>query len=191
MVRRRTRHEHLWIIRRGGAVDGLVQLATVATTLGILQNGMSQLLKGQNPTTQWEQQPTAALGAAMLRGGSFGILGDFMFSGMNRFGSTPTEYLAGPSADLLNSAVLIPMQLRRGQPVGGDILKIQVRSHLPLPNLVYTKIARDYLVWNSLTGLGTPRLQRTRLHRKLMNKTKGSSIFTTRQFSTRRLRRRF
>jgi hypothetical protein len=84
----------------------------------------------------------------MLRGGAFGIIGDFMFSGMNRFGNSPVEYLAGPGADLANAAVLIPMAIRRGQPVGGDILKL-VRSNLPLSNMFYTKIALDYLISQS------------------------------------------
>ena len=137
------------------AVSGIVQMIAGTTILGIFQNALSQILKGQDPQSQWKNSPTAAAQAAMFRGGGMSILGDFMFSEYNRYDKQGVDWLAGPSAGLINSAIALPHMIARGEKVAGSVLDM-ARSNLPLSNLFYTKLAMDYLVWNALTEWAHP-----------------------------------
>jgi hypothetical protein len=139
----------------GEAVSGIVQMCVGTAILGIFQNALTQMLKGQDPTTQWKANPTASVQAAMLRGGGMSILGDFLFSEYNRYDKQGVDWLAGPSAGLINSAVALPHMIARGDKVAGTVLD-QIRANIPLSNLFYTKLAMDYLIWNGLTEWAHP-----------------------------------
>ena len=82
-----------------GAVAGIAQFAVHGTLLGILANGLNQLFKGQDPFSQWEDNPTLAVVKGFTRAGTASIVGDFLASEFSRNGQS----LPGSRADTLAS----------------------------------------------------------------------------------------
>ena len=157
-------------------ISGLLQMVVATGVLGIFQNALTQMLKGQNPESQWRANPTAAAGNALVRGGGLSIVGDYLFSEYNRYDKQGVDWLAGPSAGLINTAIALPHMIKRGEKVRGPILDT-IRANMPLANVFYTKLAMDYLVWNGLTEWAHPGYLAASQRR--LEKTQGlQSLFT-------------
>lgn len=70
------------------------------SAMAALSIQMREFTKGRDPLPM----DTAEFwGSAILTGGGFGILGDFLFAGVNRFGGGLVETAAGPRTGFLNS----------------------------------------------------------------------------------------
>lgn len=153
-----------------GAMAGIAEYAVTGATLGVLANGMNQLFKGQDPFSQWENDPTSAVLAGLTRAGTSSVIGDFLFSPVNRHSQNLAEYALGPtvgSAQTLWNAV---DNMRKGENPSGDLLRF-TRGLTPFSNLWYTKLGLDYLIWNGLTEASNPGyLRRTERN---MKKTQG------------------
>lgn len=76
-------------------------LAATTTILGGVAIQAKDLAAGREPRDPMTGQFFAA---AFQQGGGIGLLGDFMFSDVNRFGGGITETLTGPTGQLANTA---------------------------------------------------------------------------------------
>lgn len=138
-----------------GAISGLTQFAVQGTVLGIVANALNQVLKGQDPFSQWENKPHEAIGAGFTRAGVASIMGDYLFGEFNRQGQSFGAYLLGPSMGNVETVSKMYAHMRDGGNPTGDMLTF-ARSMTPLVNSFYTKMAIDYLVWNGLTEMAHP-----------------------------------
>lgn len=138
-----------------GSMSGLIQFAMAGTALGITSNFLTQLLKGQDPTSQWEANPALAIAAGFTRAGSASVIGDFLFSDFNRHGTSIAAYALGPTVGNLETFGRMYSSMVRGENPAGDALTL-TRSMTPFTNLFYTKMATDYLIWNGLTEWANP-----------------------------------
>jgi hypothetical protein len=98
-------------------IFGIAQFMTGATVLGMASNAIGQAFKGQDPTSQWESDLPAAVGAGFLRGGAASIAGDFLFGELGRHGTSFGEYAAGPTGGYLETA-RCPLQGKAGRQPG-------------------------------------------------------------------------
>ena len=148
-----------------GAVSGLVQFALLGTALGVVSNALTQILKGQDPFSQWDEFPVSAIAAGFTRAGSASVIGDYLFSDFNRHGTSIAAYLLGPSLGNAETFSRAYAKVVRGENPTGDLLSF-ARSMTPLVNTFYTKMAFDYLLWNGLTEWANPGYLR-RVQRRL------------------------
>lgn len=137
-----------------GAISGITQLALGAMTMGYLTMTLKDLAAGRNPRSPTDPKTFAA---ALIQGGGFGILGDYAFGEFNRFGGTPVEALAGPTAGTVGDILQMISTARgvvtrdptaRPQDLGPDALRL-VKSNTPFINLFYTRRLLDYLLLHS------------------------------------------
>jgi hypothetical protein len=157
-----------------GAAYGMTQFAVTATALGLVSNGLAQLLKGQDPFSQWDERPGEAIAAGFLRGGGASIVGDFLMGQFNRHGSGLAEYLAGPTIADATKALSAWGKMRSGENPAGDLVSL-ARGITPFQNFIWTKMATDGLIWNGLAELAQPGFQK-RTERRL-KKTQGVEFF--------------
>ncbi len=92
---------------KGGPMTPLAYTAQVViatTLLGGLAIQLKDISKGKNPrpiNLPGTATPDPKFwAAALIQGGGFGVMGDFLYSDVNRFGSGPISTLAGPFIDL-------------------------------------------------------------------------------------------
>jgi hypothetical protein len=125
----------------------------------------------------------ATVFAAVMQGGGFGIMGDYMFGSVNRFGQTPLESLAGPTlgniSDLLSLAGQIRGEVTDDAHAKMDTIERSafrlVTSNTPFINMFYTRKVLDYVLLHSLQeGLNPGYLERSQ--RKLQQDT-GQTYF--------------
>lgn len=82
-------------------------LMATTTLLGGIAIQAKDLAAGREPRPilDSEGSPEKFIGAAMLQGGGMGILGDFIFSDANRFGSGPLATAFGPTGQFVDQTV--------------------------------------------------------------------------------------
>lgn len=148
-----------------GKMAGLMQFMVLGTALGTLSNALTQLAKGQDPFSQWDEFPTQALLAGFTRAGAASVMGDFLFGEWNRHGTSLTAYALGPTFGESDKFLTMYAKMIRGENPAGDAIRL-ARSITPFTNMFYTKLATDYLFWNALTEAANPGYQR-RLERRL------------------------
>jgi hypothetical protein len=138
-----------------GAVSGLVQFAVMGTTLGIVSNALTQIFKGQDPFSQWDEFPTQAVLAGFTRAGAASVVGDFLFADFNRHGRSVAAYVLGPTGGEVERFARVYSHMVRGENPAGDVINF-AHGITPFTNSFYTKMALDYLIWNGLTELANP-----------------------------------
>lgn len=148
-----------------GAMSGLIQFAVTGTVLGAASNFFSQLLKGQDPVSQWRKNPALAVAAGFTRAGSASVIGDYLFSDFNRHGTSIAAYALGPTVGNMETFSRAYSAMVRGENPAGDLLTL-ARSMTPFTNMFYTKMATDFLIWNGLTEWANPGYLR-RVERRL------------------------
>jgi hypothetical protein len=161
-----------------GAASGIMQMAAGAAAIGYLTMTLKGLFAGQNPRPPNDVKTWMA---AMIQGGGFGILGDYLFGEYNRFGGGVGESILGPvlgqgSTDILN--IWNDLKNAPDDPkghvlkdLGGDTLKI-AQGWTPFVNLFYTRALVNYLFVNELQEMMNPGyLQRHEQIVKRLNNT--------------------
>jgi hypothetical protein len=97
----------------------------------------------------------------MLKGGSLGIYGDFLFSDATQHGGSPLATLEGPVLgeveDMFNLTQGNIMKTMQGKPThtGADLVKM-VKGNLPGASLWYAKGALDHLIFQRLQEYFSP-----------------------------------
>lgn len=130
----------------------LATLIASTTVLGALSMQVSELLQGRDPKSM--NSGKFWLGA-MLKGGSLGIYGDFLFSNASQHGQSPTAALLGPSIGMLEEALNLTQGNLIEMAQGGDpqwqaeAIKF-FKGITPGTNLWYTRAALDHLIFQRL-----------------------------------------
>jgi hypothetical protein len=137
---------------------------TASTTLlGAFGLQVSQLIMGKDPVTldPTEDGGTRNWVRAFLKGGSFGLYGDFLFSGITRHETSPTAAFMGPVIGgmeeffNLTQGNLVQSAMGENTNAGAEAIRF-AKSNIPLANLWYTKAALDHLVVHNLQEMASP-----------------------------------
>lgn len=128
------------------------------TLTGMFANQMNALLSGNDPIDM--TKPGAWVGAT-LKGGGFGIYGDFLFQDHTQYGSSIAATLGGPSLGLAESLMKLlitnPQKALQGEDTtfGADAIKT-ARMITPFANLWYTKAVTNHLILQQLQEMANP-----------------------------------
>lgn len=146
-----------------GKAGYLASLLALQTVFGAVALETNDVLSGRDPRNlnPLEKNGTRNLIAALLKGGAFGIYGDFLFSESGANGQTPVETLSGPVAGTLSAFAGLTqgnmVQFLRGDDThaGAELAKF-IRGITPGSNLWYLKAATDHLIFNQMQEFFSP-----------------------------------
>lgn len=147
----------------GGKAAYLATLIGATTVLGAASLQVDQMLQGKDPRNLdvFEKGGAKNWIAALMKGGSLGIYGDFLFSDATQHGGSPLATLAGPVAgeaeELLNLTQGNLVRYLSGQKVneGAGIVHF-VKGVTPGASLWYAKAAFDHLIFHQLQEYFSP-----------------------------------
>lgn len=155
-----TRHiQRGWSMPTGtGRAAYIASLIASTTVMGAVSLQINEMLSGRDPRDITDPRFGVA---AMLKGGSLGLYGDFLFSDTTRHGQGPVASLLGPMVGLVESAIGITqgsaVKVALGKEVdpGAETVRF-VKSNLPGANLWYAKAALDHLIFHQLQEYFSP-----------------------------------
>jgi hypothetical protein len=147
----------------GGKAAYIASLMAGTTMLGAAALQINEVLSGRDPRNM---NPAEKGGVrnwiqAMMKGGSLGIYGDFLFSESTQHGQSPVASVMGPvigmGEDLFNLTQGNLVQLAQGKTThaGAELVKF-AKSNMPGANLWYTKAALDHMVFHQLQEYFSP-----------------------------------
>ena len=147
----------------GGRAAYLATLLASTTLLGMASLQVNELLTGRDPRNM---NPLGKGGtknwlAAMLKGGSLGIYGDFLFSDSTQYGNSPLATVTGPVLGLAEDAFNLTqgniMQAAMGAKThaGAELVKF-VRGNTPGASLWYAKAVLDHMIFHQLEEYFSP-----------------------------------
>lgn len=142
----------------GGKAAYIASLIAGTTILGAAQAQIQQILQGKDPQdmTKWKFWV-----AALMKGGSLGIYGDFLLNTNTSGGNTPLATISGPVAGYIEDMIGLThgnlIKYAKGQKTGakGDAVQL-LKNNIPLQNLWYTKAVTDRLIFNQLQEMASP-----------------------------------
>lgn len=146
---------------KAGYIAAMVASTTV---LGMAALQVDELLKGRDPVNMNPFEGKAGgrnWARAMLKGGSLGIYGDFLFSPTGQSGAGPVASALGPLVGMGEEAFGLTqgnlLQLARGEKThaGAELIKF-AKGMTPGANLWYTKAVTDHLIFNQLQEMASP-----------------------------------
>lgn len=140
------------------AIKFLASYIGGTTLAGMFAIQMNSLLNGNDPLdmtkpTTWVQ--------ALLKGGSFGIYGDFIFQDHTQYGSSIGATMGGPvlsfAEQLTKLLITNPQKALQGEETsfGADALKT-ARMITPFANLWYAKAITNHLILQQLQEMANP-----------------------------------
>lgn len=146
-----------------GKAGYLASMIALQTVFGAIAMELNDVISGRDPRTlnPMDEHGTRNLIAALLKGGAFGIYGDFLFNEAGANGQTPVETLAGPVAGTLSAFAALTqgnmVQYLRGEEThgGAELVKF-LRGITPGSNLWYLKAATDHLIFNQMQEFFSP-----------------------------------
>jgi hypothetical protein len=169
---------------RGSAGTYLASLALTTMAMGALSLQMKEIAKGRTPR---EMDSPNFWGSAFLQGGGAGLLGDFLHSGMfgvNRYGGSLLQTLAGPGSGLANDVVKLTLgqfgEVVEGEDtnIGADAAAFAGRYTPVLSSLWYARLGFERLVINQLEMLADPKVRkRWRADEKRTREEKGNKYW--------------
>ncbi len=139
-----------------------------STILGAFSQQIYEIMNGRDPKDMtkgkfWTQ--------AVLKGGSLGVYGDFVFQTNTTYGNTPLAVLSGPVAGYVEDVVGLTqgniIQAFQGKEtnIGPEALRL-IKSNIPLQNLWYTRAVTDRLIFQNLQEMIDPGYTR-KIERKM------------------------
>ncbi|KAK6697238.1 hypothetical protein SNK04_014326 [Fusarium graminearum] len=136
-----TRHiQRGWSMPTGtGRAAYLATLIASTTVMGAVSMQISDMLSGRDPRDMTD--PRFGI-AAMLKGGSLGLYGDFLFSESSRYGQSPFAAALGPVAGLAEDVLKLTQgnimeAVREGHACGGGGCSIRQGEHPRREPLVF------------------------------------------------------
>lgn len=147
--------------RSQSSLSGVAHLIVGTSLLGYLSFTLKDLANGRKPRDP--QDPLdygKAVMRAMTQGGGLGLYGDFLFGEANHLGGGWASSLLGPAAGTLDNLGKFYDTIRDGALKGdmGHVAAggIQFAKNNLIPNLFYTRLAMDHLVWFRLQEAANP-----------------------------------
>ena len=144
-------------------IVGLTSLITSMTIAGGLVLNAKQIVYGRDPRPV--NTPEFWI-AALTQGGGLGILGDFLFSGVNRFGGGFGKTLAGPMGGLGTDTINLTLG-NAIQVMQGDATRIAkefvdyVSRYTPGSNIWYLRLALERTVIDQIRLATDPKARKT------------------------------
>lgn len=146
-----------------GKAGYLAMLLAMQTLFGAIALEVNDVVSGRDPRTlnPLEEKGPRNLIAAILKGGAFGVYGDFLFEEAGASGRSPVETLAGPVASTVAGFAALTqgnmVQFLRGEEThgGAELVKF-LRGITPGSNLWYLKAATDHLIFNQMQEFFSP-----------------------------------
>jgi len=141
-----------------GKAAYLASYVAATTVLGAVAAQIYEMINGRDPKNMSEGKFWAA---ALLKGGSLGVYGDFLFQTNTSYGNTPLAMLSGPIAsygeDLINltQGSLIRIAQGKDSDFAPNAIRF-VKGNIPLQNLWYTRAVTDRLIFNNLQDMASP-----------------------------------
>jgi hypothetical protein len=148
----------------GGKAAYIASLVAGTTVLGMASLQLNEMLQGKDPKNMNPfsgEHGTRTWFAALLKGGSLGIYGDFLFSESTQGSRGPLASALGPVAGLAEEAInltqgnLVQMALDQDTRFGAEAVRF-VKGNTPGANLWYAKAALDHLVFQQLQEYFSP-----------------------------------
>jgi hypothetical protein len=142
-----------------GTAGYIAALAATSTLLGALAVQVNEMLSGRDPRNMASGKFAYA---AMMKGGGFGILGDFAFSDTTQYGNSMLATAAGPMAGLAEDVFNLTKgniaQAARGEETnaGAEVVRF-AKGNIPvIGSLWYTKAALNHLFIYQLQEMASP-----------------------------------
>lgn len=147
----------------GGKAAYIASLVAATTVLGAAALQINEVLSGRDPRNMNPMEKGGARNwiQAMLKGGSLGIYGDFLFSEQTQHGGSPVASVLGPvigmGEDIFNLTQGNLVQFAHGKTThaGAELVRF-AKGNLPGANLWYTKAALDHMVFHQLQDYFSP-----------------------------------
>lgn len=148
----------------GGKAAYIASLMAGTTILGMASMQVNELLSGRDPKNMNPVDGKSGAKnwvAAMLKGGSLGIYGDFLFSESTQGQRGPLASALGPVASLAEEAINLTqgnlMQMARGDDTrfGAEAVKF-IKGNTPGANLWYAKAALDRIIFHQFQEYFSP-----------------------------------
>jgi len=141
-----------------GKAAYLATFVASTTILGAVAAQIVELINGRDPK---DVTAPKFWGAALLKGGSLGVYGDFLFQTNTSYGNTPLATASGPVASYLEDMINLSQGslIRAAQGKETKFLPnlVQfVKGNVPLQNLWYTRAVTDRLIFNNLQDMASP-----------------------------------
>ena len=147
----------------GGKAAYIASLMAATTVLGAAALQINEVLSGRDPRNL---NPAEKGGVrnwiqAMLKGGSLGIYGDFLFSEATQHGQSPVASFMGPVIGMGESMFNLTqgnvVQALQGKDThsGAELVKF-VKGNLPGANLWYAKAALDHMLFHRMQEYFSP-----------------------------------
>ena len=147
---------------KGGRAAYLATLMAATTVLGAMSLEVNEIVSGRDPKElfggkHWKKDWLAA----MLKGGSMGVYGDYLFSNSSQYGNSPLATLTGPvlgmAEDFMNLTQGNIVQFLNGKKTdaGAEFIRF-TKSNLPGASLWYGKAALDHLIFHRLQEYFSP-----------------------------------
>jgi hypothetical protein len=157
---------------------------------GVLAMQLGALSSGKD---FYDMSDPRTIGAGMMKGGGLGILGDFLFSNINRFGGGMADTLAGPffglASDTTNLTIGNSAQMLRGEDTNltSELLEF-MNDWLPGTRTWYIRLLKERLIVDQIRLEADPRARVKMLRReqKMRRKEGRSSYWPAGQVSPTR-----
>jgi len=144
---------------------GYAATLTAATTImGALSMQLNNLIQGKDPQ---DMTTPKFWGAAFMKGGSFGIYGDFLFGSKTKYNQGMAEVIMGPTASFIGTPIKVALEEAEYQKqiAAGDDAKEPdsaakmlrwARPLIPGSTLFYIKGAFDHMVFHDMQEMANP-----------------------------------
>lgn len=127
-----------------------------STILGAFAQQIYEVINGRDPRDMTKGRFWAM---AMLKGGSLGVYGDFLFQTNTSYGSTPLAVLSGPVAgyveDLIGLTQGNAVQAAQGKKTNLGAESVQFIKN-NIPHLWYTRAVTDRLIFQNIQEMVSP-----------------------------------
>ncbi|MFV1873172.1 MAG: hypothetical protein ACMZ64_07640 [Oleiphilus sp.] len=158
----------------GGKAAYIASLVAATTVLGAAALEINEIVSGRDPVSL---NPSAEGGTrnwikAMMKGGSLGIYGDFLFSEASQYGQSPVASFMGPMIgtgeqvfNLTQGNIVQSLQGKETH-AGAEFVRF-AKSNIPGANLWYAKAALDHMIFHQLQEYFSPGYLSKMQNRKL------------------------
>jgi hypothetical protein len=147
---------------------------------GVLALQLGALAQGKD---FYDMSQPSTWGAGLLKGGGLGIMGDFLFSNLNRFGGGMADTLAGPffgmASDTTNLSVGNLNQMLRGEDTNLTVEALGfLNSWLPGTRTWYLRLLKERLIVDQIRLEADPKARAKMMRRERdMKRNQGRSSF--------------
>lgn len=147
----------------GGKAAYLASLVAATTIMGAVSMQINEVLSGRDPRNLDPTEKGGARGwiAAMLKGGSLGLYGDFLFSQASQHGQSPVASIMGPvigtAESLFNLTQGNAIEYLNGDKTNASAELVKfAKQNMPGANLWYAKAALDHMIFHQLQEYFSP-----------------------------------